>query len=47
MVDLRRRSVEFDDEQRFNVERIAGVDELFDGRNGRTIHDFHAAGNDS
>ena len=47
MVDLGRRSVELDDQQRLDVERIAGMDELFDGRDRRTIHDLHAAGNDS
>ena len=47
MVNFRRRPVEFDDEQRFDVERIAGMDEFFNGRNRRTVHDFHPARDDS
>ena len=31
MIDLGRRAVELDDQQRLDVERIAGVDELLDG----------------
>ena len=30
MIDLGRRAVELDDQQRLDVERIAGVDELLD-----------------
>ena len=47
MIDFGFRSVELDDQQRFDIQRIAGVHELLDRGDRRAIHDFHAAGNNS
>ena len=46
-VDLDAGTVEFDDQERFDVERIAGVDEGFGGVDRRLVHHFHAAGDDA
>jgi len=46
MIDLGLRAVELDDQQRLDVERIAGMDESFGGVDRRLVHHFHAAGND-
>ena len=35
MIDLGLRAVEFDDQQRLDVERIAGMDEFLDRVDGR------------
>ena len=47
MVDLRRRAVELDNQQSFDIERIAGMHEFLGGMYRRTIHHLHAAGNDA
>ena len=47
MIDLGRRAVEFDDQQRLDVERIAGMDELLDRVDRRPVHHLHAAGDDA
>ena len=47
MIDLGRRPVELDDQQRFDVERIAGMDELLGGVDRRPVHHLHAAGDDA
>ena len=46
MIDFGLAAVEFDDQQRLAIERIAGVDEGFGRSDRRPIHDLHAAGND-
>ena len=46
MIDFGLASVEFDDQQRFAIERVAGVDEGFGRRDRWPIHDLHSAGND-
>ena len=45
MIDLGLRTVELDDQQRLDVERIPGVHELLDCMDRRTVHHFHAPGN--
>ena len=45
MIDFGLAAVEFDDQQRFAIERIAGVDEGFGRGDRRPIHDLHSAGN--
>ena len=47
MIDLVARAVELDDQQRLDVERIAGMDEFLGGGDGGTVHHFHAARNDA
>ena len=47
LVDLDAWAVEFDDQQRLDVERIAGMDEGFGGVDRRLVHHLHAAGNDA
>src|SRR5262249_48358131 len=47
MVDLRLGPVELDDQQRLDIERVAGVDELFGGVDRGPVHHFHSAGNDA
>ena len=37
--------VQLDDQDGFDVERIAGVDEILAGPGGQLVHHFHAAGN--
>ena len=46
MIHFGLAAVEFDDQQRFAIERVAGVDEGFGRRDRRPIHDLHSAGND-
>ena len=47
MIDLRRAAVEFDDQQRLGIERIAGVNESLRRLDREPVHDLHAAGNDA
>ena len=47
MVDFGGRAVELDDQQRLDVERIAGVDELLDRVDRRLVHHLHAARDDA
>ena len=47
VIDLGRRPVELDDQQRLDVERIAGVDELLGGVDRGPVHHLHAAGDDA
>ena len=47
VIDLGLRAVELDDQQRLDVERIAGVHEFFGGMDRRLVHHLHAAGNDA
>ena len=47
MIDLGARPVELDDQQRLDVERIAGMNELLGGVDRGPIHHLHAAGNDA
>ena len=46
MIDFGLATVKFDDQQRFAIERVAGVDEGFCRSDRWPIHDLHAAGND-
>ena len=46
-VDLDPGTVELDDQQRLDVERIAGMDEGFGGMDRRLVHHLHAARNDA
>jgi hypothetical protein len=46
-VDLDAGTVEFDDQQRLDVERIAGMDEGLGGVDRRLVHHLHAARNDA
>ena len=47
MIDLGLRPVELDDQQRLDVERIAGMDEFLDRVDRRLVHHLHAARNDA
>ena len=47
MIDLGLRAVELDDQQRLDVERIAGMDELLDRVDRRAVHHLHAARDDA
>ena len=47
MVDLDRRPVQFDDQQRLDIERIAHLHEILRRLDGRPVHHFHAAGDDA
>ncbi len=46
-IDLDGRAVELDDQQRLDVERIAGADERLGRMDRRPIHHLHAARNDA
>jgi hypothetical protein len=46
MVDFRLGAIELDDQQRLDIARIAGVDEIVGGVDRRPVHHLHAAGND-
>ena len=46
-IDLHARAVEFDDQERLDVERIAGMNKGFGGVDRRPIHHLHAARNDA
>ena len=41
------RPVDLDDQQRLDVERIAGMDEFLDRVDRRPVHHLHAAGDDA
>ena len=45
-IDLDAGTIEFDDQQRFDIERIAGMDERLGGVDRVLVHHLHAAGND-
>ncbi len=47
MIDFGLAAVELHDQQRFDIERIAGVDEILRRMDGEPVHHFHAAGNDA
>jgi hypothetical protein len=47
IVDLRRRAVEFHDQQRLDIERIAGVDKILGRVDRRAVHHLHAAGDNA
>ena len=47
VIDLGGRPIELDDQQRLDVERIAGVDELLGGVDRGLVHHLHAAGDDA
>ena len=47
VIDLGARAVELDDQQRLDVERIAGMDEFLDRMDRRPVHHLHAAGDDA
>ena len=47
MIDFGLRPVELDDQQRLDVERIAGMDELLDRMDRGPVHHLHAARNDA
>ncbi len=47
VVDFGLGAIEFDDQQRLDIERIAGMDEILRRVDGRPVHHFHAAGNDA
>jgi hypothetical protein len=47
MVDLDAGTIELDDQQRLDIERIAGMDEIFGRVDRRAVHHLHAAGNDA
>ena len=47
VIDLGRGAVEFDDQQRLDVERIAGMNELLGRVDRGLVHHLHAAGNDA
>ena len=47
VIDLGRRPVELDDQQRLDIERIAGMDEILGGVDRGLVHHLHAAGNDA
>ena len=47
VIDLGLRAVEFDDQERLDVERIAGVHEFLGGVDRGLVHHLHAAGNDA
>ena len=44
MIHLGLAAVEFDDQQRFGVKRIAGVDESLRRFDGEAVHHLHFAG---
>ena len=47
VIDLGLRPVELDDQQRLDVERIAGMHELLGRVDRRPVHHLHAAGDDA
>ena len=47
VVDLGLRAVELDDQQRLDVERIAGMHEFLDRMDRRPVHHLHAARDDA
>ncbi len=47
VIDLGLRTVELDDQQRLDVERIAGMHEFLGGMDRRPVHHLHAAGDDA
>ena len=47
VIDFGLAAVELDDQQRLDVERIAGMDEGLGGCDGGPVHHLHAAGNDA
>jgi hypothetical protein len=47
MIDLRLRPVELDDQQRLDIERVAGMHEFLDRMDRRLVHHLHAAGDDA
>ena len=47
VIDLGRGTVELDDQDRLDVERIAGMDEFLGRVDGRPVHHLHAGRNDS
>ena len=47
MIDLGARPVELDDQQRLDIERIAGMDEFLGRVDRRPVHHLHAARNDA
>src|SRR5207244_2904209 len=46
LIDLDPGTVEFDDQERLDIERIAGMNEGFGSVDGGLVHHLHAAGND-
>ena len=46
MINFSLAAVEFDDQQCFAIERVAGVDEGFGGGHRGPVHDLHTARND-
>jgi len=42
MVHLGRRPIEFDDQKRLDIQRIAGMDELLGGLHRQPVHHLHA-----
>jgi hypothetical protein len=46
-VDFHARTIEFDDQERLDIERIAGVNKSFGGVDRRLVHHLHAARNDA
>ena len=47
LVDLDAGTVELDDQERLDVERIAGMDKGLGGVDGGLVHHLHAARNDA
>ena len=47
MIDFGAGAVDLDDQQRLDVERIAGMDEFLDRVDRGPVHHLHAAGNDA
>ena len=47
MIDLGLRAVDLDDQQRLDIERIAGMDEFLDRVDRWLVHHLHAGGNDA
>ena len=47
LIDLHAWTVELDDQQRLDVERIAGMDKGFGGVDRGLVHHLHAAGDDA
>ena len=46
VVDLGKGTVELDDQDRFHIERIAGMNEFLHSVDGRPVHHLDARGND-
>jgi len=47
MIDFGIRPVQFDDQQRFDIERVACMHEVFSRVDREFVHHFHAARNDA